>query len=70
MPDLSFSRAPRFKLGDQVVVVGPSTHHAKEGVVTDVIEASGDFVYRYCVRFSDESSARFFGFELDLVTMR
>ncbi len=32
----------------------------------EIIEPSGDFVYRYRVRFADGTSVAFFGFELDI----
>ena len=65
---LSAPGGPRFKIGDHIKVVGPGMHLGKNGVVAEiVVPSAGDFVYRYGVRFSDETSARFFGFELDAV---
>ncbi|HYR82774.1 MAG TPA: hypothetical protein VE422_01700 [Terriglobia bacterium] len=65
---LSAPAGPRFKIGDNIKVVGPGEHLGKQGVVVDVVEPStGDFVYRYRVRFSDGTSPRFFGFELESV---
>lgn len=64
MTSLPSPPAPRFKVGDQVDVVGPGGHRGKEGVLTEVVATSGGYVYRYRVRFPDGSSASFFGFEL------
>src|SRR5215468_4421512 len=55
----------RFKTGDLVQVVGPGPRNANEGEVVDVVRGF-DYIHRYHVRFSDGSSARFFGFELQL----
>ncbi len=64
-PQPSGPHGPRFKLGDRVKAAGPGIHRGKPGVVTSIVEPSaGDFVYRYQVGFSDESSGTFFGFEL------
>lgn len=58
-------RTLRYKVGDPVVVTGPGLHREKHGFVMEVIEPStGDFVYRYRVRFPDGTSVTFFGFEL------
>jgi hypothetical protein len=58
-------RQPKFKAGDTVIVTGPGHYRDKEGVVTGVIKpTAGDNVHRYRVRFSDRTSATFFGFEL------
>jgi hypothetical protein len=59
-------RTPRFKIGDGVIVIGPGIHRYKQGLVLEIIEPSGDFVYRYRVRLADGTSATFFGFELDI----
>ena len=59
-------RKPRFVLGDRVVVVGPGIYRDKWGFVMEVNEGSGDFVYRYRVRFKDGTSGTFFGFELEI----
>ena len=59
-------RTPRFKIGDGVVITGPGLHRDKYGFVMEIVEPSGDFVYRYRVRFADGTSATFFGFELDI----
>jgi hypothetical protein len=58
-------RTPRFKIGDEVVIISPGTYRHKAGLVMEIIEPGGDFVYRYRVRFADDTSAAFFGFELD-----
>jgi hypothetical protein len=57
---------PRFKPGDRVVVTGPGVHRDRRGLVNEVVRHSGDFVYRYRVRFTDGASELFFGFELSL----
>ncbi|HEY2382678.1 MAG TPA: DUF1918 domain-containing protein [Terriglobia bacterium] len=54
---------PKFKAGDRVVVVGPGVHRERRGIVAEV-RHSGDYVYRYRVRFADGASEQFFGFEL------
>jgi hypothetical protein len=59
------SRTPRFKVGDFIMVVGPSEHKGQSGVVVQVVAHSGDFVHRYDVEFPDGSVSRYFGFELD-----
>jgi len=59
-------RVPRFKIGDGVVIICPGTYHYKYGFVMEIVEPSGDFVYRYRVRFADGTSSTFFGFELDI----
>ena len=59
-------RTPRFKIGDGVVIICPGTYRDRYGFVMEIIEPSGDFVYRYRVRFADGTSAAFFGFELDI----
>jgi hypothetical protein len=63
---LPYSRTPRFKIGDLIVVVGPSDHKGQSGVVVQVVDHSGDFVHRYDVEFQDGSLTRYFGFELEL----
>jgi len=62
--DRPAGRAPRFKIGDEVIVVGLGTYRGKRGVVVHVTAHSGDFVHRYEVRLSDGTIIRFFGFEL------
>jgi hypothetical protein len=57
--------APRFKVGDQVTIVGPGLHNGYQGDVVDVVTGF-DSIHRYHVRFSNGNSARFFGFELQL----
>ena len=64
---LPAGRAPRFRIGDQVIVVGPGPEKGNEGEVIRVVEGSLDFVHRYHVRFSDRTWATFFGFELEPV---
>jgi len=65
--DVSGGGGPRFKVGDQIILVGPGYHNGMYGEVAGVIESSFDQIYRYCVRFSDGRSATFFGFELQSV---
>jgi hypothetical protein len=63
---LPYSRTPRFKVGDLIMVVGPNEHKGQSGVVVQVVAHSGDFVHRYDVEFHDGSLSRYFGFELEL----
>jgi hypothetical protein len=65
--DRPAGRAPRFKTGDEVIVVGLGSYKGKQGVVVRVTAHSGDFVHRYEVRLSDGAITRFFGFELEFV---
>jgi len=65
--DSSADRKPRFKVRDQVTIVGPDPHKGRIGVVIQVISSPVVFSYRYDVRFSDGTSARYFGFQLELV---
>jgi len=65
--DRPIGRVPRFKVGDEVIVVGLGSYKGKEGVVVHVTAHSGDFVHRYEVRLSDGTVTRFFGFELDFI---
>ena len=57
---------PRCKVGDYVTVAAPSPHRGKQGLVFEITEGAGDFVYRYRVRFPDEQTDNFFGFELEI----
>jgi hypothetical protein len=59
---------PRFEKGQRVVVVGPGVHRHKNGTVIQVLDHSGDYVYRFRVHLSDGITALFFGFELKAVT--
>ena len=65
--DVSGGGGPRFKVGDQIILVGPGYHNGMYGEVAGVIESSFDQIYRYCVRFSDGRSAPFFSYELHLL---
>src|SRR5262245_40011638 len=67
---LPYSRTPRFKVGDFIMVVGPSEHKGQSGVVVQVVAHSGDFVHGYDVEFLDGSLSRYFGFELELALSR
>ena len=60
------SPKPRFNVGDRVQVVGLDPHRGKLAVITQIVENPNDLIYRYEVRFSDETTARFFGFQLRL----
>ena len=59
---------PRFQMGQHVLVIGPGMHRHKNGTVIQVLEHSGDYVYRFRVRLSDGITALFFGFELKAST--
>ena len=65
--DRPAGRPPRFKIGDEVFVVGLGSYKGKQGVVVRVTAHSGDFVHRYEVQLSDGTVTRFFGFELDFI---
>ena len=62
----SAARNPRFGVGDHVIIVGPGadTFRGMKGIITELLPV--DVVYRYRVRFSDNTSGLFFGFELEL----
>ena len=64
------SRTPQFKVGDHVVVVGPGIDKGKRGVIIEVIGHTGDYVYRYDIRFKDETRGRYFGFEIDFAPVQ
>jgi len=58
-------RLPRFHPGEQVRLVSPGPEKGKQAIIIGVIEPkTGDFVYRYRVRFPDGVESTFFGFEL------
>jgi len=59
-------RMPRFKVGDEVVVVCPGADRGKLGIVIYVTDHLGDFVHRYHVQFADGTSRKCFGFELEV----
>jgi hypothetical protein len=58
------TQKPRFQPGDPVAVTSPGVYRGKQGMVSEVNEPLGDFVYRYHVQLADGTSATFFGFEL------
>jgi hypothetical protein len=60
-------RKPRFELGDRVHPVGPSVgaREGQTGTVTEIIGSPSTPPYRYRVKFSDDDSGTFFGFELE-----
>jgi len=58
------TQKPRFKPGDHVAVISPGLYRNKQGVVIEVSEPSGHFVYRYRVQLADQAAPNFFGFEL------
>jgi len=60
-------KGPQVKVSNKVRVVSPTPDVGKEGIVVEVLEPLGDFVYRYRVRFNDGTVAKFFRFELELV---
>ncbi len=66
-PGSSKSRAPRFKIGQHVRVIGPSADRGRQGIVSEIAEGRLDYVHRYKIAFSDGKSKTFFGFELELV---
>jgi hypothetical protein len=66
----TYPLAPRFKIGDGVIVRTPGSDKGRAGVISSVIGHTGDFVYRYDVLFTDGRSKRFFGFEIDLIVRR
>jgi hypothetical protein len=61
-------RQPRFKIGDYVRLVGPTTSGRtyKKGRVVEITGTANDPIFRYRVAFPDGDSQTFFGFELDL----
>jgi hypothetical protein len=67
MSDTSRTQKPRFKPGDNVAVTTPGLYRDRQGVVIEVSQPSGDFVYRYRVQLADGTSTTFFGFELILL---
>jgi transcription elongation factor len=58
------TQKPRFQPGDHVAVTSPGVYRHKQGVVIEVSQPSGDFVYRYRVQLADGIATTFFGFEL------
>jgi transcription elongation factor len=64
MSNTSRTQKPRFQPGDHVAVTTPGLYRDKQGVVTEVSQPLGDFVYRYRVQLADGISTTFFGFEL------
>jgi hypothetical protein len=61
-------RGPRFKVGQAIKVVTPGIHIGMHGLVAEVIQSqTGDYVYRYLIRFPDNRSGTFFGFELEAI---
>jgi hypothetical protein len=67
MTEAPLQRKPRFRVGERVRIVGPSVREGKEntGEVIELISSSENAILRYRVRFSDDSSESFFGFELE-----
>jgi len=64
------NRTPQFEVGDQVRIVIPGLDKGKQGLVIQLIDHAGDFVYRYEVRFQDGTTKRYFGFEIALVSQQ
>ena len=65
--DRPLGRVPRFKVGDEVIVVGLGSYKGKEGVVVHVTAHSGYFFHRYEVLLSDGTVTRCFCFELEFI---
>jgi hypothetical protein len=57
----------QIQTGDHVDVVVPGIHRDRRGLIAEILQHAGDFVYRYRVRFADGASELFFGFELTLI---
>jgi hypothetical protein len=55
---------PHFSAGSRVTVIFPGVHRGKEGLVIEIVEHKGDFVYRYRVGLTTGDTATFFEFEL------
>jgi hypothetical protein len=64
MSNTSRTQMPRFQPGEHVAVTTPGVYRGKQGVVAEVSQPSGDFVYRYRVDLADGTCTTFFGFEL------
>ena len=60
------SHTPRFHVRDRVQVVGLDPNRGRFGVIVDIIESTTDYIHRYEVQFSDDTKARYFGFQLQL----
>jgi hypothetical protein len=56
---------PRFRVGDQITVVGPGINNGDTGEVS-AITIGFDSIYRYEVHLEDGTTTRYFGFELQL----
>ena len=67
MSNTSHTQKPRFRRGDHVAVTIPGVYRGKQGVVIEISEPAGDFVYRYRVQLANGISANFFGFELRIL---
>jgi hypothetical protein len=61
---MAISNRPAFSIGERVTVTFPGAHRGKHGLVMDVVDHKGDFVFRYRVRLQDGDAATFFEFEL------
>ena len=66
--EMPSNRTPQFLVGDQVRIVIPGLDKGKRGMIIQLINHAGDFVYRYEVRFGDGTTKRYFGFEIGLVS--
>jgi hypothetical protein len=60
-------RKPRFSVGDRVEVIAHGDVRRRVGSVAEIVSAPIDAVFRYRVRFDDETSGVFFGFELERI---
>jgi hypothetical protein len=63
MPDSAIG--PRFKVGDQITIVGPGVNNGVTGEVTANTKGF-DSIYRYDVHLQNGATIRCFGFELQL----
>ena len=65
IPDVTRNPTPRFAVGDKVEALGPvESYRGKRGVVVEIVSPGSDLVYRYRVRFDDDTTQTVFGFEI------
>lgn len=60
----AYHLAPRFQVGDNVIVTLAGMSQGKQGVVRQIIEQNAEKVCWYRVRFADGDGGMFFAFEL------
>jgi len=72
MTEPTSSRIARFHIGDRVRAIGPSVQPRVEnlGIVTEIVSSIENAVYRYRVKFVDDSTDVFYGFELEIVEVQ